>query len=52
MTNDALRVLAGLQSFSPIAEADRIESLRALVKSEFNSLIDEFGRVYEPREPR
>ena len=52
VTNDALRVLAGLQSFSPIAEADRIESLRALVKSEFNSLIDEFGRVDEPRTNR
>jgi len=52
LANDALRVLAGLQSFSPIAEADRVESLRALVKSEFNSLIDEFGRVDEPRSNR
>ncbi|HEY2476560.1 MAG TPA: hypothetical protein VGI19_17400 [Candidatus Cybelea sp.] len=52
LTNDALRVLAGLQSFSPIAEADRVESLRALVKSEFNSLIEEFGRVDEPRANR
>ncbi len=29
-----------------------MESLRALVKSEFNSLTDEFGRVDEPRSDR
>ena len=52
ITSDALRVLAGLQSFSPLAEQDRVESLRSLVASEFNSLIDEFGRRDEPRSNR
>ena len=52
IAGDALRVLEGLQSFAPIAESDRIEALRGLVRSEISSLIEEFGRVDEPRKER
>lgn len=52
LTSDALRVLEGLQSFSPVAEADRVESLRALVNSELRALTDELGRTDEPRASR
>lgn len=46
---DAVKVLSGLQPFSPIADLDRVEALRALVKSQINSLVDEFGRPDTPR---
>jgi hypothetical protein len=49
---DALRVLEGLHSFVPEAETDKIEALRSLVRSEINSLVEEFGRVDEPRSQR
>lgn len=49
---DAINVLAGLQSFAPEAEADRVEALRALVRSEIGVLMDEFGRLDEPRPDR
>jgi hypothetical protein len=49
---DALRVLEGLHAFVPEAETDKIEALRALVRSEMNSLVEEFGRVDEPRRQR
>jgi hypothetical protein len=50
--SDALSVLAGLQAFSPEAEADRVEALRALLRSDISALIDEFGRLDEPRPAR
>jgi hypothetical protein len=49
---DALRVLEGLHAFVPEAEVDKIEALRSLVRSEMNSLVEEFGRVDEPRSQR
>jgi hypothetical protein len=49
---DALRVLDGLTPFVPVAELDQVEALRALVRSEINSLVNEFGRVEEPRVER
>ena len=52
VAGDALRVLPGLQPFVPEAETDRVESLRALVRSIFGTLVDEFGRVDEPRDDR
>ncbi len=39
---DALRVLDGLTPFVPVAELDQVEALRALVRSEINSLVNEF----------
>jgi hypothetical protein len=49
---DALKVLAGLQPFVPEAEIDKVDALRALVGDEINSLVEEFGRVDEPRSQR
>lgn len=49
---DALKVLAGLQPFVPEAEIDKVEALRSLVGDEINSLVEEFGRVDEPRSQR
>jgi hypothetical protein len=49
---DALKVLQGLQSFVPEAEADKVEALKALVGDEINRLVEEFGRVDEPRSQR
>jgi hypothetical protein len=52
VAGDALNVLAGLQPFVPIAETDRVEALRALVGAEIQTLVDEFGRMDEPRPAR
>ncbi len=49
---DALKVLAGLQPFVPEAEIDKVDALRSLVGDEINSLVEEFGRVDEPRSQR
>jgi len=52
IAGDALRVLNGLTPFVPEAEADQVDALRALISSEINSLVEEFGRVDEPRNER
>ena len=49
---DALQVLAGLKPFLPEANLEQVEALRAQVHSEINALIDEFGRIDEPRSER
>lgn len=49
---DALQVLDGLQSFVPQADSDRVEALRALIRSQIKVLVEEFGRVDEPRPER
>jgi hypothetical protein len=49
---DALKVLQGLQPFVPEADLDKVEALRSLVGAEINSLVEEFGRVDEPRSQR
>jgi hypothetical protein len=49
---DALKVLDGLRPFIPDADLDRVEALRMLVRSEIKSLVDEFGRIDEPRPQR
>lgn len=49
---DALRVLEALQPFDPIADIDAVEALRALIRSQINTLVDEFGRIDEPRRER
>jgi hypothetical protein len=43
---------SGLQPFVPEAETDKVEALRAMVKSEISTLVEEFGRVEEPRADR
>ncbi len=52
IVGDATRVLNGLTPFVPEAETDQVESLRALIRSEMNVLVEEFGRVDEPRKER
>jgi len=52
IAGDALRVLNGLTPFVPEAESDQVDALRALISSEINSLVEEFGRVDEPRNER
>ena len=52
ITGDALNVLAGLQSFVPTAESDRVEALRGLVGAEIQTICQEFGRLDEPRRER
>jgi hypothetical protein len=52
LADDGLRVLASLTPFVPEAELDQVEALRAMIRSEINSLVDEFGRVDEPRKER
>lgn len=50
--SDTLKVLDGLTPFDPKADIDAVEALRALVRSQIRSLIDEFGRLDEPRKQR
>jgi hypothetical protein len=50
--NDALKVLDGITPFVPTADMDVVEALRALIRSQIRSLIDEFGRIDEPRKQR
>ncbi len=46
---DALKVLAGIQYFSPKADKERVESLRELIRGRINFLVEEFRRADEPR---
>lgn len=52
MVADALRVLEGIEPFDSSTDLDAVEALRALVASQLNSLIEEFGRLDEPRRDR
>jgi hypothetical protein len=52
IVSDALKVLYSLTPFVPVAELDQVDSLKALIGSEMNTLMDEFGRVDEPRSER
>jgi hypothetical protein len=49
MAADALQVVRGIQSFVPEANPEQVEALRAQIVAEINALVDEFGRVDEPR---
>lgn len=52
MVADALSVLKGIQTFMPEADTEEVEALRALIISEFNAIVEELGRVDEPRKTR
>jgi hypothetical protein len=52
MATDSLQVLEGLKPFVPEADLEQVEALRAQVRAEINALVDEFGRVDEPRPDR
>lgn len=49
---DALKVLEGLMPFDPVADVDAVEALRSLIRSQINTLVEEFGRFDEPRKER
>ena len=46
---DALKVLAGIQYFSPKADKESVEALRELIRGRINFLVEEFRRADEPR---
>lgn len=52
IVNDALLVLQGIEPFSPLVDLTQLETLRSLVNAEIQTLLDEFGRVDEPRTER
>ncbi|MCC5635161.1 hypothetical protein LC593_04695 [Nostoc sp. CHAB 5844] len=49
IVSDALRLLEGIEPFDPKADLDAVEALRALIRSNLNYLIEEFGRIDKPR---
>ncbi len=49
---DALRVLEGLRPFEPTADIDAVDALSALVRSQITALVEEFGRIDQPRKER
>jgi hypothetical protein len=49
---DALKVLAEIKYFSPQADRESVESLRELIRSQINALVEEFRRADEPRSSR
>lgn len=49
IATDALQVLAGLEPFDPTADVDAVEALRTLIQSQISSLVEELGRLDEPR---
>lgn len=49
---DALRVLEGLMPFDPVADVDAVEALRSIIRAQINTLVEEFGRLDEPRKER
>jgi hypothetical protein len=49
---DALKILAGIEPFMPEADKEEVEALRALLRAEITALVEEFGRVDEPRDTR
>jgi len=52
IVNDALLVMRGIEPFSPLVDLTQLETLRSLVIAEIQTLLDEFGRVDEPRSER
>lgn len=49
---DAVKVLTGLESFLPDVDQEPVEALRSLIQIQIKALIDEFGRLNEPRKKR
>ncbi len=52
VAGDFLKILEGLETFVPEADKEEVEALRALIRSEISILVEEFGRVDEPRATR
>ncbi len=49
VVDDAGRLLGGLQPIDPTADLDQVEALRAQIRTDFDAIYAEFGRVDEPR---
>jgi len=49
---DAVKILTGLEPFMPEADKEEVESLRSLIRSEIDAVVDEVARVDEPRVTR
>ncbi len=49
---DFLQVVRGIMPFVPEANPEQVEALRAQIIAEINALVDEFGRIDEPRPER
>jgi hypothetical protein len=47
---DARKVLAGITPFATVDQPDVIDSLRGVIDKAYATLLDEFGRVDEPRQ--
>jgi len=52
IVNDAVLVMQGIEPFSPLVDLTQLETLRSLIIAEIQTLLDEFGRVDEPRTER
>jgi hypothetical protein len=49
VATDALKVLGSIEPFDPTADIDAVEALKALIRTQIDSLVAEFGRLDEPR---
>ncbi len=49
VATDALQVLGSIEPFDPTADIDAVEALKALIRTQIDSLVAEFGRLDEPR---
>jgi hypothetical protein len=49
VVTDAIGVLKTTKPFLPEADTEEVEALRALLIAQFNGIVEEFGRVDEPR---
>ncbi len=52
VATDALKVLGSIEPFDPTADIDAVEALKALIRTQIDSLVNEFGRLDEPRANR
>lgn len=52
IAHDALKILKGIQPFTPDSDQDCVEALRSLINTEIQLLVEEFGRVDGPRTGR
>ncbi len=52
IAEDALKVLRGIQPFTPDSDLDCVEALRNLISTELKVLVEEFGRIDGPRQHR
>lgn len=49
VVGDAVRMLNSLTAYAPNTDPDQVESLRMRIRAQLESIVDEFGRLDEPR---